>query len=166
VARVCTRLTASSPPSMTRIWRERGALVGVDVVGTAGPIGADRHGRGHPCADAQGSANTARGVRRFLEELIARVRRAGASGPVTVRFDSGFWANDTIATMKRLDVRYTIAVRNQHSRCGRGDRRDPRAGLDRDRLHRRRASTGRRVRVQLRNRKKKVTRRLIVRRTA
>ena len=59
----------------------------------------------------KGSANTARGVRRFLDELIARVRRAGAAGEITVRFDSGFWANETIATMKRLDVRYTMAVR-------------------------------------------------------
>ena len=59
----------------------------------------------------KGSANTARGVRRFLDELIARVRRGGATGEITVRFDSGFWANDTIATLKRLDVRYTMAVR-------------------------------------------------------
>ena len=59
----------------------------------------------------KGSANTARGVRRFLDELIARVRRAGANGEITVRFDSGFWANETIATLKRLDVRYTMAVR-------------------------------------------------------
>jgi hypothetical protein len=28
----------------------------------------------------KGSANTARGTRRFVEELVARVRRAGASG--------------------------------------------------------------------------------------
>ena len=59
----------------------------------------------------KGSANTARGVRRFLDELIARVHRAGATGEITVRVDSGFWANETIATLKRLDVRYTMAVR-------------------------------------------------------
>ena len=59
----------------------------------------------------KGSANTARGVRRFLDELIARVRRGGATGEITVRFDSGFWANETIATLQRLDVRYTMAVR-------------------------------------------------------
>jgi Transposase DDE domain group 1 len=59
----------------------------------------------------KGSANTARGARRFLDELIARVRRAGASGPITVRVDSGFWSNETIARLNRLDVRYTMAVR-------------------------------------------------------
>ncbi len=59
----------------------------------------------------KGSANTQRGARRFIEELIARVRRAGAAGRLTVRVDSGFWSNDTIATLTRLDVRYTMAVR-------------------------------------------------------
>ena len=59
----------------------------------------------------KGSANTQRGARRFIEELIARVRRAGATGQLTVRVDSGFWSNDTIATLTRLDVRYTMAVR-------------------------------------------------------
>ena len=59
----------------------------------------------------KGAANTQRGARRFLDELIARVRRAGAAGELTVRFDSGFWSNETIATLHRLDVRYTMAVR-------------------------------------------------------
>jgi hypothetical protein len=58
-----------------------------------------------------GSANTARGVRRFIDELIARVRRAGAGGEIVVRVDSGFWSNETIKTFRRLDVRYTMAVR-------------------------------------------------------
>ena len=59
----------------------------------------------------KGSANTARGARRFIDELIARVRRAGAAGEIVVRVDSGFWSNDTIATLARLNVRYTMAVR-------------------------------------------------------
>ena len=59
----------------------------------------------------KGQANTSRGARRFIEELIARVRRAGATGEITMRFDSGFWSNDTIATLSRLGVRYTMAVR-------------------------------------------------------
>ena len=59
----------------------------------------------------KGSANTQRGAVRFIDELIARVRRAGASGELTVRVDSGFWSNETIAALNRLDVRYTMAVR-------------------------------------------------------
>ena len=59
----------------------------------------------------KGSANAQRGDRRFIDELIAWVRRAGASGALTVRVDSGFWSNETIATLNRLNVRYTMAVR-------------------------------------------------------
>jgi hypothetical protein len=59
----------------------------------------------------KGSANTQRGARRFIDEVVARVRRAGATGELTIRVDSGFWANDTIATLNRLKVHYTMAVR-------------------------------------------------------
>lgn len=59
----------------------------------------------------KGSANTARGARRFLDELVARVRRAGAAGEIVARLDSGFWSNETIKTLGRLEVRYTMAVR-------------------------------------------------------
>jgi Transposase DDE domain group 1 len=59
----------------------------------------------------KGAANTQRGARRFIDELVARVRRAGATGELTVRVDSGFWSNDTITTLNRLNVRYTMAVR-------------------------------------------------------
>jgi len=59
----------------------------------------------------KGSANTARGARRFIDEVVARVRRAGATGELVIRFDSGFWSNDTLTGLARLDVRYTMAVR-------------------------------------------------------
>jgi hypothetical protein len=59
----------------------------------------------------KGSANTQRGARRFIDEVVARVRRAGATGALTIRVDAGFWANDTIATLNRLHVNYTMAVR-------------------------------------------------------
>jgi hypothetical protein len=59
----------------------------------------------------KGSANTQRGAKRFVEELIARVRRAGAAGEIVLRFDSGFWSAETIAVCARLDVRYTMSVR-------------------------------------------------------
>jgi len=59
----------------------------------------------------KGSANTARGARRFIEELVARCRRAGATGEIVLRVDSGFWSSDTIKTLARLGVGYTMAVR-------------------------------------------------------
>lgn len=67
----------------------------------------------------KGSANTARGTKRFIEELIARVRRAGAAGEIVVRFDSGFWSNATIAVLGRLDVRYTMGVRTNNAAVAR-----------------------------------------------
>ena len=59
----------------------------------------------------KGSANTQRGTKRFVEELVARLRRAGATGQIIIRFDSGYWSNDTINVLSRLGVSFTMAVR-------------------------------------------------------
>jgi hypothetical protein len=58
-----------------------------------------------------GRANTARGTARFVDELAARVRRAGATGEPTVRADSGFWSAKTIKTCRRHQIHYSITVR-------------------------------------------------------
>jgi len=58
-----------------------------------------------------GSANTQRGTKRFVNELVARARRDDPTRALTLRFDSGFWNNDTIINLARLDVRYTMAIR-------------------------------------------------------
>ena len=58
-----------------------------------------------------GRANTARGTARFVEELAARVRRAGASGELTMRADSGFWSAKAIRACRRHQLRYSITVR-------------------------------------------------------
>jgi Transposase DDE domain group 1 len=47
----------------------------------------------------KGSANTSRDVLRFVEELIPRVARAGATGPKLLRADSGFWNNKLMARL-------------------------------------------------------------------
>jgi hypothetical protein len=60
-----------------------------------------------------GSANTSRGIGRFLDELIARVERAGASGPKLLRADSGFWSNATFARLETADWEFSIGVRLQ-----------------------------------------------------
>ena len=68
--------------------------------------------RGAPRPDAQGRGqHPDAGSGRFVEELVARVRRAGARGELIMRFDSGFWSNATIATLERLEVGYTMGVR-------------------------------------------------------
>ena len=58
-----------------------------------------------------GAANTARGILRFVDELIARLRRAGASGELTMRMDSGFWSAKLIRRLRAHQARYSITVR-------------------------------------------------------
>jgi hypothetical protein len=42
---------------------------------------------------------------------VPTLRRAGASGEIVMRFDSGFGPSRPSPRWKRLDVRYTMAVR-------------------------------------------------------
>ncbi len=58
----------------------------------------------------KGSAGSGRGAKRFIEELVARIRRAGASGALTLRADSGFFSWKVIETLKEKDVRFSITV--------------------------------------------------------
>jgi hypothetical protein len=60
-----------------------------------------------------GSANTARGMLRFTDELIARVERAGATGPKLLRADSGFWSSKTFERLERAGWQFSIDVRLQ-----------------------------------------------------
>ena len=58
----------------------------------------------------KGQANTQRGALRFVEELLARVHRAGASGQMLLRADSGFWNKKLTKRLRERDVRYSIGV--------------------------------------------------------
>jgi hypothetical protein len=93
--------------------QKQGAVFGDTKVLGYHPILASRADTGEVlhARMRKGSANTARGARRFIDELIARVRRAGAIGEIVVRLDSGFWSAETINALGRVDVRYTMAVR-------------------------------------------------------
>ena len=51
-----------------------------------------------------------RGHKRFVSELVARVRRAGAAGPLVVRADAGFWSWALIDTLGRARVAWSITV--------------------------------------------------------
>ena len=59
----------------------------------------------------EGRANTVRGAAHFLAETIGRVRSAGASGQLTMRADSGFYAAEVVAVCRRMDVRFSITLR-------------------------------------------------------
>jgi hypothetical protein len=58
----------------------------------------------------KGAANTQRGALRFVDELLARVRRAGAAGPVLLRADSGFWNKKVIARLREHGCGFSIGV--------------------------------------------------------
>src|SRR4051794_29408330 len=61
----------------------------------------------------KGSANTARGALRFVEELIPRIARAGATGPKLLRADSGFWNKKLMTRLESAGWHYSIGVRRQ-----------------------------------------------------
>src|SRR3990172_9242022 len=57
-----------------------------------------------------GNANTGRGAANFLAEAVERVREAGATGPLTLRADAGFYSHAVVAAAMRK-VRYSITIR-------------------------------------------------------
>jgi hypothetical protein len=59
----------------------------------------------------KGAANTARGILRFVDELVARLRRAGAVGELIFRMDSGFWSAKLTRRLRGHKARYSITVR-------------------------------------------------------
>ena len=61
----------------------------------------------------EGRAITARGAAHFLRETVGRVRYCGARGQLTVRADSGFYSHAVVAVCRRLDVRFSIAIRQR-----------------------------------------------------
>jgi Transposase DDE domain group 1 len=58
-----------------------------------------------------GRAASGRGAERFVNELAGRLRRAGASGQLTLRADSGFWSAKVLAACRRHGIRFSITVR-------------------------------------------------------
>jgi hypothetical protein len=79
------------------------------------PIVATRTGTGavlHIRA-RKGSANTSPGALRFVEELIPRGARPGATGPKLLRADSGFWNKKLMAKLEAAGWTYSIGVHRQ-----------------------------------------------------
>ena len=63
----------------------------------------------------KGRANTARGAAHFLRETVGRVLYGGASGQLTMRADSGFYTHAVVAVCRRMDVRFSITIRQHKS---------------------------------------------------
>ena len=67
----------------------------------------------------EGRANTARGAAHFLRETVSRVRYGGASGQLTMRADSGFYTHAVVSACRKMDVRYSITIRQSASTVSR-----------------------------------------------
>jgi Transposase DDE domain group 1 len=63
------------------------------------------------CRLRGGNAGAARGAASFLTETISRVRAAGATGQLTVRADSAFYAKAVLSTAARFGVRFSVTAR-------------------------------------------------------
>ena len=63
----------------------------------------------------EGRTITARGAAHFLRETVGRVRCGGARGQLTVRADSGFYTHSVAAVCRKLDVRFSITIRQHKS---------------------------------------------------
>ena len=63
----------------------------------------------------EGRANTTRGAAHFLRETVGRVRYGGAGGQLTLRADSGFYTHSVVSACRRMDVRFSITIRQHKS---------------------------------------------------
>ncbi len=58
-----------------------------------------------------GNSHTARGAASFLAETFARARTAGATGPLRLRADAGFYSRNVVEACQKADVRFSITVK-------------------------------------------------------
>ncbi|MHB8247055.1 MAG: IS1380 family transposase [Acidimicrobiales bacterium] len=58
-----------------------------------------------------GNAHTTRGAASFLTQVFNRVRRAGATGPVVFRADSGFYNHKVTDACRKADVAFSITAK-------------------------------------------------------
>jgi len=89
---------------------KHGAAYGYTKVLGYHPLLATRADTGEVLHARLRKGSSLRGARRFVEELVARVRRAGAKGELTVRADSGFWSYALVDTLTRAGVHWSITV--------------------------------------------------------
>ncbi len=59
----------------------------------------------------RGAATAAQGAEKFVAETIRRVRQGGASGPMLLRADSGFYNHKVVRACLRAGVKYSISAR-------------------------------------------------------
>ena len=91
--------------------QKQGTAYGYTKVLGYHPLLATRADTGEVLHARLRKGSSQRGAKRFAEELVARVRRAGAGGELTMRADAGFWNYVLLDTLTRLGVRWSVTVR-------------------------------------------------------
>ncbi|HTT88558.1 MAG TPA: IS1380 family transposase [Acidimicrobiales bacterium] len=93
--------------------KKQGARFGFTSVRGLHPLLAAASGTGDVLGVRQrgGNAHTARGAASFLTEVFHRVRAAGASGPLTLRADSGFYNHKVTGACTQAGVHYSITAK-------------------------------------------------------
>jgi hypothetical protein len=91
---------------------KQGAGFGYTGVRGYHPLLATRSGTGEVLHVRlrKGPAGSGRGALRFVQELLARVRRGGAEGEIVIRADSAFWNKKVLAYLAEKRCRYSVAV--------------------------------------------------------
>jgi len=74
------------------------------------PLVATRAATGEVLHARLRKGSSQRGHKRFVQELVARVRRAGATGALVVRADAGFFSYALIDALSRLGVGWSVTV--------------------------------------------------------
>ena len=92
--------------------KKQGAAYGSTKVLGYHPLLVTRAGTGEVLFSRmrKGSAGSSRGVVRFVDELVANLKRAGATGSTTVRADSGFWSWKLIRRLDTHKIKWSITV--------------------------------------------------------
>lgn len=106
------RLVMDLDSTITEVfgYQKQGTAYGYTKVNGYHPLVASRADTGEILHARLRKGSSQRGVNRFVGELVARVRRAGAVGEILVRADSGFWSRTLIETLERLETTYSITV--------------------------------------------------------
>ena len=96
-------------------YKKGGAAYGYTKVLGYHPLIATRGDTGEVLHARLRKGSSQRGTNRFCEELIARVRRCGATGRLCVRAAAGFHSFELIRTLTRLGVAFSITVHQNAS---------------------------------------------------
>ena len=96
-------------------YKKQGASYGYTKQLGYHPLLATRGGTGEVLhiRNRKGKANTQRGNPRFVDELLARVRRAGATGTILIRADTGFENHKLFKTFDAKGVEFSIGVKQR-----------------------------------------------------